>query len=1098
MRYFIFLKCCAVVLLCLAISASGAYVGDGQNAYAQSSYKSELDISLDKVSTLGDLFDEIERVSNFRLVYSSKDVDTGLKVGKISSSKSLDDVLGDALKPLGFSYKISGNYVSVTKNASQQEKKSVSGVVTDSNGEPITGATVMVKGTTRATITDVDGKYSFIVPEDATLVFSFMGMKEVEMLVGNQSSVNVSMVEDAKGLDEVVVTALGIKREAKVLAYDVQEVGGEDVTRVKDPNFVTSLNGKIAGVTINSAGGPGSPTKVVMRGSKSISQGNNALYVIDGIPISNSGSTIGTGRFSGISGSDPMANINPDDIESISVLTGPSAAALYGFQAANGAIVITTKKGEEGKAKFTFSSTTEFSSPFVTHKFQNKYGNDPGDFRSWGEELETPSSYDPNDYFQTGFNLMNNLSVSMGTKQNQTYFSLGATNSEGVVPSNEYNRYNVKVRNTSTLLNDRMDLDLSFDYISQDDKNRILQGQYFNQLIPVYLFPVGEDFDRIRLYERYNPTTKLMEQYWPWGDNNLAMQNPFWIANKNLLINKMERIILNGSVGYQFTDWFKLTYRVRYDKSFNKRERKAYASTISILAGPNGRYQVDKSEKQQFYSDLIGTFSKKFGDIGVNGVLGASVNDSRSTNLMIRGDLKEIPNHFTLNNLIRTGEFRINEGGYGHTQTRSIFLSGDVGYKNYAFLTLTGRNDWASQLSDTDNESFFYGSVGGSVLLSEIIKMPNFMDFAKIRASYSQVGNPPPAFLVDEQYPYDNGNLTTTTVFPFPELEPERTSSYELGIDLKMFKGSLNISTSLYKSMTENQLFRSEASSSSGYSSFYVQAGAIENKGIEASLSYNLPFKGDFKWNTALTYSLNRNEVKELLNNAVNPITGEVFSIDRLIISNAGTYRQILTEGGTVGDMYTTTALLRDANDYVFMAPDITVVEETNYAGTVLPKYNMGFSNSLSYKDFTLDFLITLRVGGNIISATQAYMDYYGVSEASADARDNGGVFINEGLYNAEKYYTITGGDAMYSNYVYSATNARLQELSLGYKLPGRWFNDKLNIKASVVAKNLFMIYNSAPIDPEVISSTGNSYQGIDYFTVPSTRTIGFNLNVNF
>lgn len=439
------------------------------------------------------------------------------------------------------------------------------------------GVSILVKGTTNGTVTDIDGKFTLNAPKGSVLEISYVGYKTQSVTVTG-SSLNVTLKEDNEQLEEVVVTALGIKRAEKALSYNVQKVDQSELVRVKDANFVNSLNGKIAGVSINkSATGVGGATRVVMRGAKSIEGDNNALYVVDGIPLFNTtmGATDSGIMGEGSAGTEGIADFNPEDIESISVLSGPSAAALYGSSAANGVILITTKKGKEGKVQISVSSSTEFSKAYMTPNFQTTYGNAKGSYESWGEKLANPSSYDPkNDFFNTGTNFINSVTLTTGTKSNQTFASISSTNSAGIVPNNEYNRLNFTFRNTSTFWNDRLQLDLGASYIKQDDKNMVSQGLYWNPVVAAYLFPRGENFEDIKTFEYLDESRKLPVQYWPVLDAVYAPQNPYWTAYRNVAKNTKHRYMFNVGATFKITDWMNIAARYRMDNSYVDFERK--------------------------------------------------------------------------------------------------------------------------------------------------------------------------------------------------------------------------------------------------------------------------------------------------------------------------------------------------------------------------------------------------------------------------------------------------------------------------------------------------------------------------------------------
>lgn len=470
----------------------------------------------------------------------------------------------------------------------------IKGSIKDSKGEALIGVNVIIRNSSNGTITDFNGEFSLRVSNGDVLEISYVGYKPVTLTVSPKASYQIVMQEDTETLEEVVVTALGIKRETKSLTYNVQEVKSDVVTAVKDASFVNSLTGKIAGVTINqSANGIGGSTRVVMRGTKSLFGDNNALYVVDGIPLSSMRSTQPEGSFEMPDGgdSDGISSINPDDIESMSVLTGAAAAALYGVSGANGVVLITTKKGKEGKLTVNYSNNTQFTSPFVTPRFQNTYGrkNDLV-YESWGNKLATPSSYDPLDFFQTGFNEINSMNVTSGTDRNQTYFSASSTNSRGIIPNSRYNRYNFTLRNTTELIKDKLTLDMSASYILQNNHNLLVQGQAHNPLVPLYLFPPADDFTKFKTYEHFNPERNFPTQNWTYGEQGLSMQNPYWIVNREHFENHKMRYMFTANLSWKINDWMQATGRMRVDNTEDTYERKISASSSNLFASDYGNY----------------------------------------------------------------------------------------------------------------------------------------------------------------------------------------------------------------------------------------------------------------------------------------------------------------------------------------------------------------------------------------------------------------------------------------------------------------------------------------------------------------------------
>ena len=1062
--------------------------------------------------TITEVLGMIEDESDYFFFYNNKLVPLDQVVSVDLADKSITEVLDVLFEDRGIDYTISNRQIILSSRKgslpSQQEKE-VTGRVTDSSGEPLPGVTVLVKGTTNGTITDFDGNYTISnVSSDGTLVFSFVGMQSQELVVGNQSTFNVVMEEAMVGINEVVVTALGIERESKTLSYNVQKINAEEIVSVKDASFVNSLAGKVAGVTINSSSaGVGGSTRVVMRGVKSISGNNNALYVIDGIPMPNLSSQQPADIFSGAGQTgDGVAMLNPDDIESISVLSGPSAAALYGSSASNGVVLISTKKGQKEKLSVNLTNTTLFSSPLILPEFQNTYGQtETGSYYSWGEKLLAPSSYEPSDFFQTGVNISNSISLSTGSEKNQTYASAGTVNHEGIVHNNNYDRYNFSVRNTSVFLKDKMTMDLGFMTSSIKEQNMISQGQYFNPLVAVYLFPPGDDFSKVEIFERYDASRNFKTQFWPYGDQGLSVQNPYWVTERGIFVNHKERYMSNATLKYEFADWLDLSARVKMDRNNDRYEKKFHASTNTLFASENGYYSLNTTETRQLYGETILNINKYFNDqmFALNAVVGASVEDILYNQDMYGGKLHGVANLFTYANVNRSTS-ESSQSGH-RKQKQSIFASAQLGYKDLVYLDLTARNDWASTLAESDTKSFFYPTVGLSGIVTDIFDIDtDVMPFMKLRVSYSEVGNEPDLFLTIPTYPVAAGYPQTQTRMPNTDLRPERTKSWEAGANFVFFRNKLKLDVTAYKSSTYNQFFEPTLSSSSGFTSVIVNAGQIDNKGIEVSARVNEKI-GKLNYSSYLVYSLNRNKIVELLPGWTNPVTGEIISLSELDMGGTGSYKMVLKEGGSMGAIYVNT-LRTDEHGAIYVHPsDQVVVPESNnfvYAGKSSPKYNLGWGNDLSWNGVSLGFLFTARVGGIVVSNTQAIMDAFGVSKASAEARDAGGALVNGSRIPARDYYQTVGGGAsggVGSVYTYSATNVRLSEMTLGYNVPVRKWNDWVKeLHVSVVGRNLFLLYNKAPYDPELTANTGTYYQGVDYFMLPSLRNIGFSVKVNF
>lgn len=985
----------------------------------------------------------------------------------------------------------------------QSKEGGVNGSVRDAMG-PVLGATVSIKeNPSVGTITNVDGHFSLpSIKQGDIIVVSFVGYSPQEIVYSGQTHIEVTLVEAASDIESVVVTAMGIKRQEKALSYNVQQVKADEITSVKDANFMNSLVGKVAGVQINAgANGAGGSSRVVMRGTKSLTGSNLALYVIDGIPMFNLSNSVEASFMSDQPGTDGVADINPDDIESITMLTGPSAAALYGNAAASGVVLITTKKGSVDKTSITVSNSTTFSSVYMMPQMQSKYGNAVGKVVSWGGVVN--SDYDPKEFFNTGTNVINTVSVSTGTQRNQTYASVSTTNTTGTLPNTAYDRYNFTARNTTSLAKNRLTLDVGGSFIKQSDRNMTSQGIYYNALPGLYLFPRGEDFNEVRMYERYDAALGYSTVYWPYGNNNVGMQNPYWVQNRELRENEKKRYMANASLKWSITDWLDVTGRVKIDNYDNRLTYKLYASTDKIWAGENGAYRDIRTNSNNTYADVIATVNKYFGDdwsLNVN--LGASINDTKYEQMGYKGLLASLPNFFAVHNLDFETKFKPSQEGY-HDQAQAIFANVELGWKSMLYLTLTGRNDWESQLAFSNYTSFFYPSVGLSAVISNMINAPKWLSFLKVRGSYTEVGNSYDRFMTRIFYPFDEESKSwaTSTVYPNLDLKPERTKSWEIGVNAR-FLNHINFDLTYYRSHTYNQTFRVSLPQGAGYSTVPVQSGDVMNQGVEMALGYSNRW-GDFSFSTNYTLTWNENKIVELVDNVTNPFTGKPVDMSTVNLDKGafgGLDAKItLKKGGSMGDVFAQHLLARDFNGNILDDPSagLTMEAKETFLGSIFPKANMGWNTHFGWKGIDLGLTFTARVGGIVMSATESYLDQYGVSKRSADMRDAGGIRINQGVVSAEKFLSTISGYAAY--YTYDATNVRLQELSLNYMLPSKWFRNKVKMTVGFVGKNLWMIYCKAPFDPELSAeTTATYYQGFDSFMLPSTRNFGFNVKLQF
>ena len=975
-------------------------------------------------------------------------------------------------------------------------QKSISGTITSTNGETLIGVTVQEKGTANGALSDLDGNYQLTVADGATVIFSYTGYAPYELTVGSESTYDV-VLKEGVNLDEVVVTALGISREKKSLTYASQEVSGDELTAVKDVNAINALTGKTAGIQINRSGsGVGGSTRIVLRGNKSLTN-NEPLIVIDGVPMNNSRQGDQANLFGGgIDSGDGISNINPDDVESMTVLKGASAAALYGSQAANGVILITTKKGKAGRAKVNFSSSMITETAAYKPSLQYKYGqtSDGAEF-SWGSEVNAPNHVD--DFFQTGVNWINALSISGGTENLQTYFSYSNTNAKGIMPTNTLNRHNFTLTESGKFYDGKVEVSGTVSLINQEVANRPAGGLYFNPLTGLYFFPRGLDFNEYATnFEVYSSDRNFNVQNWI-ADRDIQ-QNPYWILNRNLNNRTRNRVISSISTKFNFTDWLSLQLRGNVDKSIDEATQRIYATTQATLSDANGRYVLNNLETTQIYADAILSVNKQLNDdLSLNANLGTShrrnefasdVFDSFNANLRFANifSLQNIsqPNANFSQSLIRN---KLNAG----------FASVSLGYKSTYYLDATVRNDWSSALP---TQSFLYSSIGASVVLSEMMST-DAIDFAKLRVSYATVGNDVAAYVVNDRT--DNHSISSVTglnvnrVGPIPGtvLQPETSKSLEVGLDFRTLNNRLSADLAYYRTNTINQFIRISAPAGSGFSQYLVNAGNVQNSGIEAFISYDVVESSDFNWNMGLNFSRNRNEIITL---------HEALDNGTFFINDAGvnSYAMVIKEGSQFGDIYGR-KFERDADGNIVVEGGAPKPADgaLEYLGNPNPDFLAGLSNTLTYKGVTLKFLIDGRFGGQVMSVTEALLDEFGVSQRTADARDAGGVDVNGTMLDAEAYYTTIGGrSGITEAYMYDATNIRLRELSLGYSLPQDAVSGigLSSARISLVGRNLFFFRNDAPFDPDVTFATGVGFQGVDVFSLPSTRSLGFNLSIGF
>lgn len=1071
-------------------------------------------ITINKTNVaLLNIMGDIEKQSNYLFVYN-KNVNVNRNTSISVVDRPLDKVLHNLFNNSDIKFTIEGNYIvlSVGKKAENlavtQKTVKITGKVTDATNAPMPGVTIQVKGSSDGTISDLDGNYQLTISSgEAVLVFSFIGYRTEEVTVGAQRVINVTLTEDSQKLDEVVVTALGIKRKEKSLTYSTQIVGGDELTRAKDPNMINSLAGKTAGVQIiRSSSGLGGSVKMTIRGSRSVTGSNQPLYVIDGVPINSSSNDqtatpLGGNNDAGNrDGGDGISNLNPDDIESMNILKGPAAAALYGSSAANGVVVITTKKGKEGRTSITFNSNTTWENvAYGIPEFQNSYG---GVTSSWGDAISGSPDY-TDGFFQTGITTINSLTLSTGSEAMQTYFSYANTYGRGIMEKHSLNKHNFNFRETANFFDKRLQLDANVNMMFQDMKNRPSSGGfYLNPLVGLYMFPRGgvqggESFDYYKNnYKIIDKGRNLYTQNWYTTPTSFN-QNPYWLLNMLPNDGKRYRTIANLSLSFKLNDYLTIQARGNADFVTDEYEMKMYTGTDTSIAGTNGRFITDSSHDLNIYGDLMLSYQQQFKNFSVNAALGASIKDETGKSMgfdSFGGGLFN-PNIFDVGN-INLNAATPSLDSY-HEQEQAIFFTGQLGFRDWLFLDVTARNDWTSTLAFTKyvNKGFFYPSVGLTWIMNEVLGLPEWVDLGKIRGAWSKVGNGLPRYRSNPLNSVGKGGVISfNSTAPFDELKPEMTTSMEFGTEWRFFGSRLELDLTYYQTHTKNQLFSLSAPSGSKYSTYYVNAGDIKNEGVEVVLGGTPVLTNDFRWKTSVNFALNRNTVEELAD-----------GLGYFSFGGNGGYGMRLEVGGSFGDIYGYTFQRDEQGNYLYDDAGLPLKDESDLkkVGNTSPDFNLGWQNTFSYKGFTLYFLIDGRFGGDVMSLTEAELDKYGVSKRTGDARNRGYVpFGGKQITDVEGFYTIVGGrDGITENYVYDGTNIRLRELSLGYSLPKKLFMNIPVIKGadiSLVGRNLFFFKNNAPYDPDGALSVGNALQGVDVFGVPSTRSFGFNVKLNF
>jgi TonB-linked SusC/RagA family outer membrane protein len=978
-------------------------------------------------------------------------------------------------------------------------QKSVNGTVTDQEGVPLPGATIVVIETNDGATTDFDGNYSISASEGSTLEISFVGYESQKIIVGEGSTYSVSLVE-GNALDEIVVSALGIKRAEKTLTYSSQSVDAENLTQARDMSFANSLSGRAAGVEIRkSSSGAGGSTRIVLRGNKSLTGDSQPLIVIDGIPIVNNRGNQ-PGVWGGIDEGDGLSQINPDDIENITLLKGANASVLYGSQGANGVIMITTKSGVDGEAKVTVNSGVTFESIISLPDLQYNYGAVGADKNSWSTTSGNYDSGYAEDFFQTGVNYINSVSVSGGNSKTKAYFSYYNTTTDGVMPTFKYQKNNVSFKQSTKLLNDKMTITSNIILTDEKTHNRTPSGYYLNPLVALYTFPRQMDFnDFMTNYQSLNANNVMEQNIYA---NYHFLSNPNWVLNKQPKDDRIRRAISSLNINYQLSEKLSFQARASYDYSNKTYEQQHAATSNPTNTGDNGRWDYKRLNDELFYADGILNYTDNLtDDISLTLIAGASIQHQQygvGVNVSSGNDGKLFyANEFNFQNLPTNVQVQSSLGS--RVEKQALFGNAVIGYKDYLFLDLAGRNDYASTLALTGNESYFYPSYGVSAIISQMVTLPDAISFLKVRASAASVGNEVPFNRINPQNSVTAaGAVNRNTQKPFTDLKPELIETTEFGLDLRFLNNKIGVDLAVYNIKSTDQFLSLSAPSGSGYTTYFVNAGEIVNKGVELSLTGRIIEKQNLSWTSTFNFTKNTNEVVSIHPDIAGLGTGGGDAVQSRFV-----------EGGSIGDMYIRMHK-RDTQGRILLDDNGTPLStDHELAGNAEPDFSIGWANNFTIGDrLTAGFIINGKFGGKVYSHTETMLNGFGVSARSGAARDAGSISVNAATESTGaavssadpvKWYTALGDrNGIGEPYIYDRTNIRLTQLSIGYNL------DTSSLGIPIEAANISLIGNNllysaeAPFDPEVAMSTSRSNQGIDNFNLPSTRTIGVNLRLTF
>ncbi|HSI75483.1 MAG TPA: SusC/RagA family TonB-linked outer membrane protein [Lunatimonas sp.] len=1108
----LFKKIMRISLIQLAVLLIVTGVSFGGPTSAQNILKTQISLNIQN-KPFKEVLKVIEQAADVKFAYNASVISSNENFSLKIENRELSYILDLLFERNNIKYQVIGKQIVLNQSFYEIKnykpvitvvpRVSITGTVTTSDGVSLPGVTVLVKGTSLGTVTDVDGKYKLEITDgtNTVLVFSSIGFISQEVAVSGRSIIDLVLEEDVQSLNEVVVTALGVEKDPKSITYATQKVSPEEALRVKDPNFMNTLAGKVAGAVITKGNfGPGSAPRILLRGNKSLTGNSEPLFVLNGVPM--------------VGGTDILSNYNPEDIESIQILKGASAAALYGSEAANGVILVNTKKGSRGVSTVEFSSNLTVENAVDLPQLQTSYGQtDPNFNDSWGERITNGSDRHLKEFFQPGTTFINSLAFSSGSEIGQLYMSYSNTKANGILPENDLKQNNFTVRLTSQFFDDRLSIDGSINYTNQEIYNQNSAGGY-SALPGIYSFPVGDDFSKYDRdnFEVWDPVRAMNVQNWPYIRNEtFPNQNPYWVQHRNQRDFIRDHLISALTAKYELFSWLDLQGRITYDKIDDKSEFRHFASTQATVAGPNGGYGIGRNNTENIYSDLLLIGNKNLGpDFNLAGTLGFSNRETTSSSLNLSSTVPTsltFPNYFSV--FAFNGPFNKSEG-LRKNVTQAAFGNLTLGFRDKLYLDVTGRNEWSSTVS----QPFFYPSVGLSYVLKDVSgrmgsSATGFLTFAKLTASFAEVGNSLPFGIANWNPPMsldNNGNINARGTLPFFDgndtinLNPERTKSYEFGAEMRFLNDKLSFNINYYNATTYDQVFQIQAPAGAGASNFWINGGIIRNKGFEGILSYNSTL-GKVRWNSTVNFSHNRNQIRQL---------SDLLQAERFVLTSFNQSRLVsifLTRPvdgnyAAFGDMYGR-IYQRDDNGVLLTNDNgIPLVSQNpdQFIGNANPDFLAGFNNSFSYNNFTFSFLIDSRFGGGVVNRTEVWLDYKGLSKRTGEARDNGGVMVNGEMVDAQEFYlnqTGAGATAVASEYYYDATNIRLREFQFGYKIPvtSNFFKE-LNL--SLVGRNLFFLYKNAPFDPEISVNTSPTSEGIASFSQPQTRSYGVSLRAIF